>query len=196
MSSTAMMPLLPPASMAMLQMVMRSSMPSACDGRAGELHRLVERAVDADHADDVQDDVLAAHPRAELAADDELDRRRHLEPRLAGRHAGGRVGRADAGRERAERAVRAGVAVGADDEVAGADDALLGQERVLDAHAADLVVVRDSLRADEVAHDLGLLGGLDVLVGRVVVGHQRDLGGVPDRARRRSWRTRGWRWAR
>ena len=61
----------------------------------------------------------------------------------------------------------------------GTDHALLGQERVLDAHAADLVVVRDALRAREVAHHLGLLGGLDVLVGRVVVGDERDLGRVP-----------------
>ncbi len=182
MSSTAMMPLLPPASMAMLQMVMRSSMPSALDRVAGELHRLVERTVDADHADDVQDDVLAAHPRARARrSTSNLMRRGHLEPRLAGRHARGRVGGADAGRERAERAVRAGVRVGADDDVAGADHALLGQQRVLDAHAADLVVVRDALLARELAHHLGLLGGLDVLVGRVVVGHERDLGRGPRR---------------
>ena len=68
------MPLLPPASIAMLQMVMRSSMSSARDRVAGELHRLVERAVDADHADDVQDDVLAADTHGvELAVDVELD---------------------------------------------------------------------------------------------------------------------------
>jgi hypothetical protein len=64
----------------------------------------------------------------------------------------------------------------------GAHHALLGQERVLHAHAADLVVVRDALLAHEVAHHLGLLGGLDVLVGRVVVGHEHDTLGVPDRS--------------
>ncbi len=32
----------------------------------------------------------------------------------------------------------------------------------------------------ELAHHLGLLGALDVLVRRVVVGNQRDLLGIPD----------------
>ena len=76
--------------------------------------------------------------------------------------------------ERAQAAVGARVRIGADDEVAGAHDALLGQQRVLDAHAADLEVVRDALLAGEVARYLGLLGALDVLVRRVVVGHEAD----------------------
>ena len=70
------------------------------------------------------------------------------------------------------------MAVGADDEVARADDALLGKQRMLDAHAAHLVVVGDTLLAREIAHDLGLLGALDVLVGDVMVGHERDLRGI------------------
>ena len=37
----------------------------------------------------------------------------------------------------------------ADDDLAGGDDALLRQQRVLDAHAADLVIVDDVLRARE-----------------------------------------------
>ena len=41
---------------------------------------------------------------------------------------------------------------------------------MLDAHAAHLVVVGDALLAREVAHDLGLLGALDVLVGDVMIG--------------------------
>ncbi len=48
----------------------------ALDRVPGELHRLIERAVDADHPDDVQDEVLAAHPGQELAGDLELDRSR------------------------------------------------------------------------------------------------------------------------
>ena len=152
----------------------------ALDGVPGELHRLVERAVHPDHADDVQDDVLAADPRAKLALHVELEALGHLEPRLARGHARGRVGGADARGERAERAVGAGVRVGADDHVAGPHDALLGQERVLHAHAADLVVVGDALLLRESAHHLGLLGRLDVLVRRVVVGHERDACRVPD----------------
>ena len=46
---------------------------------------------------------------------------------------------------------------------------------MLDAHAAHLVVVGDTLLAREIAHDLGLLGALDVLVGDVVIGDESDL---------------------
>ena len=145
------------------------------DGAAGELHGLVERAVHADHADDVQDDVLAGDAGSQLALDLEQQRLGHLEPRLAGGVAHTGVGGAHARGERAQRAVRAGVAVRADDEVARADDALLGEQRMLDAHAAHLVVVGDTLLAREIAHDLGLLGALDVLVGDVVIGDESDL---------------------
>ncbi len=66
------------------------------------------------------------------------------------------------------------MAVGADDEVAGPHYALLGQKGVLHAHAAHLVKMGDALLAGEVAHDLRLLGALDVLVRHVMVGHQQN----------------------
>ena len=150
----------------------------AADGAARELHRLVQRAVDADHADDVEDDVLAGNARVELAVDLEEQRLGHLEPRLAGGIADRGIGGADARGECAERTIGAGVGVGADDEVARAHNALLRQKRMLDTHAADFVIVRDALLAGEFAHLLGLLGALDVLVGNVMVGHQGDLGRV------------------
>ena len=148
------------------------------DGAAREFHGLVQGAVHADHADDMQDDVFAGHARGQLAVNDELDGLGHLEPGLARGHTHAGVGGAHARGERAQRAIGAGVAVGADDEVARAHDALLGQKRVFDSHAAHLVVVGDALLAHEIAHDLGLLGGLDVLVGGVVVGHEGDLGRI------------------
>ena len=148
------------------------------DGAAGELHGLVERAVHADHADDVQDDVLAGDAGSQFALDLEQQRLGHLEPRLAGGVAHAGIGGAHARGERTERAVGAGVAVRSDDEVARADDALLGQQRVLNTHAAHLVVVGDALLAREIAHDLGLLGALDVLVRHVVIGHEGDLRGI------------------
>lgn len=64
--------------------------------------------------------------------------------------------------------------VRADDEVAGHHGTGLGQQRVLDAGAALFPVVGDLLLMGKIAHLLGLLGALDVLVGRVVVGHQAD----------------------
>ena len=70
------------------------------------------------------------------------------------------------------------MAVRADDDLARGDEALLGQQRVLDAHAADLVVVDNLLRLGEVAHLLGHRRALDVLVGDEVIRDQRDLRGV------------------
>ena len=70
------------------------------------------------------------------------------------------------------------MAVRADDDLAGGDNALLRQQRVLDAHAADLVIVDDVLRAREFAHLLGERRGLNVLVGDEVIRDQRDLRGV------------------
>lgn len=65
-----------------------------------------------------------------------------------------------------------------DNQIARAHDALFGQQRVLDAHATDLVVMRDALLTGEIAHLLGLLGAFDVLVRNVVIGNQGDLGGI------------------
>ncbi|MBA7708015.1 hypothetical protein ES703_116902 [subsurface metagenome] len=56
---------------------------------------------------------------------------------------------------------------------------LLGQEHVLDAHLAHFEVY-DSLLAGELPHQLGLLGGGDVLVGDEVVGHHHHLLRVED----------------
>lgn len=64
--------------------------------------------------------------------------------------------------------------VRADNEVTRHHGTGLGQQRVLDAGAALLPVVGDLLLMGKIAHLLGLLGALDVLVGRVVVGHQAD----------------------
>ena len=63
------MPARAPASIAMLQTVMRPSMRSARIGGAGELDRVAGAAGGADLADDRQHDVLRAAARAELALD-------------------------------------------------------------------------------------------------------------------------------
>ena len=120
----------------------------------------------------MEDHVLGGGTVHELAVNLKLDGRRHLEPCSAGGEAHARIGRAHARGERAERAVRAGMRVGANHQVARHHDALLGQQRVLDTGATLLPVVRDALLVGKVAHLLGLLGALDVLVGRVVIGNE------------------------
>ena len=148
------------------------------NGGTGELHGTVESAVDADHADDMKNDVLARNARIELAVDLEKDGFGNLEPCLARGKAHARIGGADARGEGTERTVGAGVRVGADDQIARGDDALLRKQRMLDAHATDLPVMGDALSAREFAGDLGLLGGGDIFVGRVVVGDEQHSFGV------------------
>ena len=55
------------------------------------------------------------------------------------------------------------------------DDALLGQQGVLDAHLAHIVEVQDVVLVGEGAALLGLGGALDVLVGDKVVQHDGDV---------------------
>ena len=132
--------------------------------RPGELHRAVQRAVHADQADDVQDHVLAAHIRAQAAAEAEADGARHLEPRLARGHGAGHIRGANARGKRAERAVGACVRIRADDHVARVDQPLFRQQRVLDAHLPHVVEMLHAVRGAELPAHLALRGGLDVLV--------------------------------
>ena len=175
--------------MAMLQMQRRSSIVRLLHAVADELQALVQRAGNADLTDQVQDDVLAGDRRWQLTGELDLDGGGHLEPRHALGHAGGHIGGADAGGERAHRAVGAGVAVGADDAVARGHDALFGQQRVLNAHLADIVEVEDVVLVCELAALLGLGRALDVLVGDKVVEHDVDAGLVKDGIKARLVRT-------
>ena len=93
----------------------------------------------------------------------------------AGGHAGGHVGGAHAGGKGAQRAVGAGVGVGADDDLAGGDQALFGQQGVLHAHLAHVVEVGDVEALGKLSGLGAQLGGLDVLAGGGVVQHDRDL---------------------
>ena len=140
-----------------------------CHTFAGEFHRAVQCAVYADLADDVQDHVLAGDVRVQLALEDKLDGRRHLEPCLADRHAARHVGRADAGRECAQCAVGAGVGVCADDNVTGNDQSFFRQQSVFDAHLSHVVEVGDLLFAAEITAHFTLGSCLDVLVRSKVI---------------------------
>ncbi len=99
----------------------------------------------ADLADDGQDDVLGANARAGLPIDAHahvlgfvLDQRLRREHVLDFR-------RADAMRQRAERAMRRRVAVAADDRRAGQREALLGADDVDDALALiEFVIIFDA----------------------------------------------------
>ena len=99
-----------------------------------------------------QDDVLRGDARRQLAVDGDAHvLRLLLDQRLGGEHVLD-LGGADAVRERAEGAVRRGVAVAADDGHAGQGEALLRADDVDDALAAvELVEILDA----EIAGVLG-----------------------------------------
>ena len=92
-------------------------------------------AARAQAADDVQRQILGGHTRAEPPLDGDahvagpLDAQRHRRQRMF------RLGRADAPGDGAERALRAGVAIGAGKREAGEHDALLRGDDVNDALA-------------------------------------------------------------
>jgi hypothetical protein len=105
------------------------------DGRAGVLDREAGAASGADHADQMQDHVLGRHTRRQPAV--EIDAHApgpalHQSLRCQHMH---QLGRADAEGERAHAAMRARMAVAADDGEAGQAQPQLGADDVHDAVA-------------------------------------------------------------
>ena len=135
-SSGAIIPARAPASIDMLQIVMRPSIESASTARAGVLDHVALAAGDADLADRGQHHVLRREPERQLAGERDAHRlRQRLRQRLRRQHVLD-LGRADAERERAERAVRRGVAVAADDRHPRLRQAELRPDHVHDPLAA------------------------------------------------------------
>ncbi len=128
----------------------------------------------------MENDVLPADPAPRTAAEDDLHALGDTEPDFAGHHDGREIGAPDAGGEGPQGTVRAGVAVGADDHVAGDDDPLLVEQDVLDSAAPAFVIVGQALLPGELPEELHLPRREDVLVGGEVVRHQDDPGGIED----------------
>ena len=142
---------------------------------ACELDALVQRTVHANQPNQVEDNVLAGDVGAHFARQHHFDGAWHAEPVFARCHARRHIGRADTGRERAERAVSAGVAVRADNQFSRRDDALFRQQRMFNADLPDVEEVGNLESAGEIARGLAQLGGLDVLARRVVIQHDGDF---------------------
>ena len=139
---------------------------------ASEFHRAVQSTVYADLANDVQDHVLAGDVWVQLALENKLDSRRHLEPSLADRHAACHIGRADTGRECTQCTVCAGVRVCTDNNVTGNDQSFFRKQGMFDTHLTNVIEVGNLLFAAEIAAHFTLCGSLDVLVrGKVIHDH-------------------------
>ena len=162
------------------------------DGAAGILDHVAGAAGRAELADDGEDDVLGGDAERQAA----FDRHAHvlgrlLDQRLRGEHVLD-LGGADAEGQRAERAVRGGVAVAAHDRHARQGQALLGADHVHDAAARIVqaevghVEVGDVLleRLDLDARLLVLDALAEVRGRRVVVGDRNRGVGTAHRASR------------
>ena len=106
-----------------------------------------------------------------------------LNQHLAGDHDRGQVGGAHPGGEGPQRAVGAGVAVRADDHVAGAHNPLFRQQGMLDAHLAAIVKMGQVLLPGKLPQLLALDGRRDILVGGEVVADQHHPVPVKDPVR-------------
>ena len=171
-SSGAMSPALAPASIDMLQIVIRPSIERRGDRVAAVLDDRADAAAGADAPDDGEDHVLGGGAVGQLAGDRDGHRAgAHLGERLRGEHVLDLAG-ADAEGQRPEGAVGGGVAVAADDRHAGQRAALLRADHVDDA----LVRVAHAVVGDA---ELGGVGGEDLeLLGRDRVLHRLvDVGG-------------------
>ena len=123
----------------------------------------------ADHADDGQDQVPGGDPVSKLSGQVEAQCLGHQDPGAAGHHTVQVVRAADAGPKRAERAVRACVAVRAEDQLAGTY-MLLQHDLVAYARA---FVEPDPVLPGKIAHLLLRSRSLGAVAGHVVV-HDPD----------------------
>jgi hypothetical protein len=147
-----------------------------------------------EEADEVEDQVLGTDVRCEAARDLDLDGLRHLD--VEGHAEGpdaGHLGGADAEGEGVEGAVARGVGVGAHDDRAGPDVAVLGEDLVADAAlvAADVVEAGDAVLRHELADLLLVARGLGGLGGHPMVEDDGDLREPDHRLEVRRGRPRG-----
>src|SRR6185312_12117136 len=133
------------------------------DRIAGIFERIARAAGGADLADDGEDDVLCGDVGRQFAVDDRAHVFRFfLDQRLRGEHVFD-FRRADAVGERAEGAVRRGVAVAAHDRRAGQCETLLGADDVANALALiELVEIFDAEVFGVLRHHRDLLGAFRI----------------------------------
>ena len=136
---------------------------------------MVTGAVNANHTDDGQDDVLAFNVFRQLAGKVNLDSLRNLEPGGAAGHSAADIGLAHAGAKSIECAVGTSVGIGTDDDFAGSNKAFIRQQCMLDTHLAYFKVVFDFVLAGEVTHTLAHGCGFDILAGGEMVRNQSNF---------------------
>src|SRR5207237_9217292 len=102
------------------------------DRLTSPLHRQVIGTLRAQHANDLQRQVLGKDAGRQRAAEVDADRLRDAEPGLAGGKGHGDVRRAETRREAAERAIGGAMRIRADHDATRPDEALLHHQLVAD----------------------------------------------------------------
>src|SRR4030067_3552103 len=95
------------------------------DSFAGELHRGIKSAIDADLSDSIKNKVFTSYPFTQLAVINKLNGQRDLHPDIAGSHCYGNIRGTHAGGKSAQSAVSTGMGIRPDDDIAGEHQALL-----------------------------------------------------------------------
>ena len=146
-----------------------------CYSLSGELHRFIQCAIYADHADDVQDHIFSANPFGRFADQIEFDGRRNLEPCLSGCHSCCHISTADASGKCAECTVGTCMRISTDDHIAGNSQTFFRQKCVLNSHLANIKIICDFMLTCKFAYAFAMLCGLDILVWNKMIHDKRDL---------------------
>ena len=143
-----------------------------------KLHYPVGCAVNADSADDVQDDVLGIDTFRKLAVDIEFNCLRLTESTNPFQDADLKIGSADTGGKCTKRAMSACMGVTHDNGVAGTDETFLRKQGVTNTVGADIEEVFDVVTTSPVTQYFGLGSGFRVFAGGNVINDRFDFCGI------------------
>ena len=140
-----------------------------------KLHGFIQRAVHANHTDNMQDNVLAANPLGGFPGQVEFNCGGNFKPCLTCSHACRHIRAADSCGESAQCPVGTGVGIRADNHISGNRESFLGQEGMFDSHLSHFKIIGDFIAACKFPHAFAVLSRFDIFVGHEVVWHQGDF---------------------
>ena len=135
-----------------------------CEAITSKFKALVEGAINANHADEIKDDIFTGDVFIGWCTRHrDFDGFRHLEPGFTADHGSSDVGAAHAGRKCAHGTIGAGVTVGSDDKLTSTHYALFRQQAVLNPHLANFIIMFDLMLFGKIADRLALFSAFNIL---------------------------------
>src|SRR5699024_4510592 len=110
-----------------------------------ELHGFIQCSIHTDLSDDMENNVFSTNIFSRFSLQYELNCGWHLEPELSGRHSCRDIRCSNTGGKCSQRAVCTGVGIRSDDTLPCYRDSFFREERVLNPHLSNLIIVRQSL---------------------------------------------------